>query len=352
MPDAPTVSVVMPVYNGERFLAEAIDSILGQTFKDLELIVVDDGSVDGTPAILSDFERRERRVSIHRHARNQGISATRNQGCRQARGSFIAVMDADDISLPSRLETQVAFLRSHPDIAAVGGWVQCVDEAGRRAPLTDTNYPTEPALVAWLMMFFNTMAHSTLMIRRECVNLDEVYNRDYSGTEDYDLLMRLSHVARIVNLPEVLVLYRVWSGNVSRDPRLHEQAIRVARNALSTLGVEISIEQAAALQGLSRDRFPNTSDAIQSLADAIVGVRKMFHARIVNTANDRRLVDDDCATKLWLLGVLAARHSPVLAASLAAGATRIRPLSFVHFAARILRRLRSAMLTRPARSPA
>src|SRR5687768_9583402 len=159
------VSVVMPVYNGERFLRDAVDSILLQTYRNFELIVVDDGSSDRTADILDAYEMQDSRVRVHRHERNAGIVAARNQGCRMARGGFIAVMDADDISLPHRLEIQFNYLRSHPEIAAVGGWVRRIDQNG--LPGEVQHYPLEPAILAWSMLFFNSVAHPVVMFRSE-----------------------------------------------------------------------------------------------------------------------------------------------------------------------------------------
>src|SRR5688500_3733490 len=127
---ATAVSVIMPVYNGERFLRDAVDSILRQTYRNFELIVVDDGSTDGTSQVLDRYQDQDRRVRVHRHERNGGIVAARNQGCRLAQGRFIAVMDADDISIPERLARQIAFLEANPDIVAVGGWVCTISENG------------------------------------------------------------------------------------------------------------------------------------------------------------------------------------------------------------------------------
>ena len=104
----------MPVYNGEKYLAEAIESILTQTFADFEFVIVDDGSQDGSAAIIRDYAKRDERIRVIRHERNQGVTTARNSGIAASRGEFIAAMDHDDISLPQRLEKQVDFLQSHP----------------------------------------------------------------------------------------------------------------------------------------------------------------------------------------------------------------------------------------------
>src|SRR5262249_10266218 len=119
-PENPKVSVAMSVHNGERFLAEATDSILGQTFRDFELILVDDGSTDGSGAIADAYQRKDTRVRvIHQH--KFGLVAALNQACEQARGEYIARMDADDVAIPDRLVRQVAFMDAHPEVAVLGG---------------------------------------------------------------------------------------------------------------------------------------------------------------------------------------------------------------------------------------
>ena len=117
---APLVSVVMPLYNGERYLAEAIESILSQTFADFEFIIVDDGSTDGSAGIIRDYAARDSRVKVKQLARNSGEAAARNAGIALARGQFVAGMDSDDISLPDRLRAQASFLENNPEVGAVG----------------------------------------------------------------------------------------------------------------------------------------------------------------------------------------------------------------------------------------
>jgi len=138
----PTVSVVMPVYNGERFLAAALASICGQTYRDFEFLVIDDGSTDTTPLILADAARRDSRIRIITQPANAGVVAARNAGLQQAQGRFIAVMDSDDVAVPERLARQASHFEAHPDVAVLGGAVQLIDQdsvAGRIKA-----YPLEP----------------------------------------------------------------------------------------------------------------------------------------------------------------------------------------------------------------
>jgi glycosyltransferase involved in cell wall biosynthesis len=210
----PPVSVVMPVHNGSRFVAEAMQSVFAQTFTDFEFIVVDDGSTDDTAAIVASF--RDDRLVALRHPSNLGLRAALNTGCRHARGPFIARMDADDVCAPGRFAAQVEALRRDERIGVIGSAVQLIDAEGR--PLGTKAFPEDPALVAWSMFFFNSVAHPAVMMRRDIAAAAGFYPAGCAGgTEDYALFIRLSRGTRITNLPEPLLSYRVSTTNMTRQ---------------------------------------------------------------------------------------------------------------------------------------
>jgi hypothetical protein len=334
-PTPPTISVVMPVHNGERFLREAIDSILGQTCADFELVIVDDGSSDGTPAILADAQTRDGRIRVRRLERNLGVTGALNEGCRLARGAFIARMDADDVSLPARLETQLGYLRAHPDVAIVGSWVRRIDDRG--TPGAVQRYPAEPALVAWSMAFFNSLAHPTVVMRREVLRMEAVYSAEYPRAEDYALFAGLSRTTRLANIPDVLLHYRMWSGNSSRNEEQERQATRVVCDHAAALGVRITEAEASGLQGLARERYPRTPDETRALA-RLIGELRSAAVKRLPAGDGSRSVDRDAAVRIWLLAALSARRSPLLAASLAGRALRLSPGSVVTFLGKVARR--------------
>ncbi len=176
----PRVSVVMPVRDGERFLREALDSTLAQTLDDLELIVVDDGSTDATPAILAEAAQRDSRVRVQRQEPG-GLTVALNAGCALARAPLIARMDADDVMLPDRLERQVAYLDAHPDVALLGGGIVLVDETGREID-------REPGRPQLDFLVRNELTHATVMMRADAFRALGGYRLDQS--EDYDLWLR------------------------------------------------------------------------------------------------------------------------------------------------------------------
>ena len=162
---SPQVSVVMPVYNGERYLAEAIASILGQTYADFEFIIVDDGSTDGSAEIICEFVERDSRIQFIRLDRNMGHATARNNGISVASGKYVANMDCDDVCLPDRLRRQVNFLESNPNIDVLGSNLMVVDQDLRfRYELIMWQ---EHALIAWGLFFWANVPHPATMIRRE-----------------------------------------------------------------------------------------------------------------------------------------------------------------------------------------
>ena len=200
----PRVSVVMPVFNGAEYLEVALESVLGQTLNDLELIVVDDGSTDASPEILERVATSDARVRVVHNRGNSGIVVALNNGWRLARSPYVARMDADDVALPDRLERQVGFLDAHPEVAAVGGAVTIVDARGLRG--TTVTYPRSSAAIRRTLPRYNCFAHSAVTIRRAA--LEAVGGYRYDHVEDYDLWLRLDERFELANLQEVVLLYR------------------------------------------------------------------------------------------------------------------------------------------------
>jgi glycosyltransferase involved in cell wall biosynthesis len=195
----------MPVRDGERFVGEAVESVLGQTLADLELIVVDDGSTDSTPALLAGFARADARVRVLMQAVG-GLTSALNAGCTLVRAPLIARMDADDAALPDRLERQAAFLDAHPDVALLGGGIVLVDEAGRE-------FDREPGRAAPDLSEQNELVHGTVVMRADAFRALGGYRLDQS--EDYDLWLRFDERHRVAALAEPVIRYRVHSGQFS-----------------------------------------------------------------------------------------------------------------------------------------
>ena len=215
------VSVVMPVFNGARYLGAAIQSLLEQTLAEFELIVVDDGSTDETPAIVERFLRQDQRLRFFRSPRNLGISLTLNRGLAVARGIFIARMDADDVALPHRLARQVSFLEEHPEIALVGTAMRYIDENG--TVIGTANCVTGWEKIQKIVHLRSPAAHPTWMFRRSLLSTLGGY-RNNPPAEDYDFVLRLiTNGGRIDNIPDVSLLHRIAEGNTVSERALEQQ---------------------------------------------------------------------------------------------------------------------------------
>ncbi len=209
----PRVSIVMAVYNAAPYLEETLESILAQTYSDFELIIVDDGSTDETPQILDRYG--DPRIVRLRNETNLGVARARNRGGAIVRGEYVAVHDADDLSSPDRLEKQVAFLDTHPEIGLVGSQGVLLTEGGKY-PLV---VPLHNEEIQALLLGENCLLHSSLMIRKWLMDEIGGYDEGYVAAEDYDLVLRIAERTRVANLPDPLYFKRGVSGSITYSAR-------------------------------------------------------------------------------------------------------------------------------------
>ena len=224
----PPISVVMPVYNCERYVAEAVESILAQTFTDFEFLIIDDGSTDRSLAILKRYAGRDPRIRLVSRP-NTGLVGALNEGLGLARGELIARMDADDVALPERFEIQVAYLRAHPDVVCVGGQIMNIDAAGRDLYPCHEGMDHE-AIQELALTGSCPLAHASVMMRRAAVLAVGGYREEFTHAEDMDLWLRLGEgEGRLANLPQILLKYRIHDKSVSAVRQLQQlERFRVA----------------------------------------------------------------------------------------------------------------------------
>lgn len=246
----PKISVVMSVYNGEKYLQEAVDSILKQTFIDFEFIIINDGSTDKTREILELYS--DPRIRLF-HQDNIGLTISLNRGLKLAKGEYIARMDADDISLPLRFWNQVAFLDKNKNVGIVGGNCIIINSKGEETGFY--RVPLKPLQIYWASNIANPFVHPSVMIRNSLLKQNAIqYDERFSTTQDYELWVRFLKISTGANIKEFLVKYRQTSNNTSSKYRAtqlfnHDKiSFGVIQERFS--GLEITQEQISLMRGL------------------------------------------------------------------------------------------------------
>jgi glycosyltransferase involved in cell wall biosynthesis len=207
----PAVTVLMPVYNADRFVAETVDTILAQTFRDFEFLIINDGSTDRSLEVLRDYASRDPRIRLVSRA-NTGYVAALNEGLELNRSEFLARIDADDLADPRRLELQVERMREDPRLVALGSSASAIDEDG--LPLGDYSVPvTHEEIEAHHLRGSSAIHHPAVMLRPEVVKRVGGYRRELMPCEDFDLWLRLGEVGRLENLPQKLLTKRLFAGS-------------------------------------------------------------------------------------------------------------------------------------------
>jgi hypothetical protein len=300
--DAPRVSVITPVFNGERFLAEAVESILAQTFTDFEYLLVDDAATDASPAILARYAQQDQRAMVLHNAVNVNHSNAVNTALRVARGEFIAILDADDLAHPERLACQVRFLDAHPTVGVVGAQVQQIDGAGRiRHAMT---FPVTCELARWSILFATPVLHSAAMIRRDLLQQIGGYSVQWRYANDFSLWAELIGRTGIANLPETLASYRrhdQQTSSVFATPQQGEVWLLIYRMLveLDDIGV--------LYHGVRGELLPDAA-ALDRAANLLAAIRTRYLAVEQPDAATTAQIDADCAKRLLTLAWVH-RHS-------------------------------------------
>lgn len=279
----PIVSVVIPVFNGQDTVMQAIESILNQTFTNFEVVVIDDGSTDGTIQILRSIS--DARVII-KTQENLGAGAARRRGVEISRGRYVAVQDSDDRSFPTRLQEQVKFLDAHPKCVAVGTWseIQGIDNSYREGH----RHPTSNGALQFLTLFDSYFVASSVMMRKSKVLDAGNYMELRNGLEDFELWSRLRTQGDLANIPQVLMTYREMSGSLSRSRLLERdrEAIAIAASNIRgafghkiLLPCQTSLVLASAARQ-SGQRISSVKTAVLAFgALLIITVRQIFRNR-------------------------------------------------------------------------
>jgi len=332
--DPPRVSVVMAVHNGERYLAEAVQSILGQSFRHFELLIVNDGSVDRTREILLSF--RDPRIRVFHNETRLGLPRSLNRGLRASRGEFVARQDADDLSEPIRFARQVSYLERNPHVALLGTWYAEIDAQGR--DLGRRRLPCDDYALRWALLFYCPFVHSSVMFRRqEVVESAGLYSEDYPTSQDYEFWLRIAARFEVANVPQVLVRLRTHAWSLSsREGRTAARGHRLRVERMAKLldwepvpGADIDARfgalTALATGYVPRDlQVPSPGAAVNDLLQLLA--RFIADSELHRSAAARlaRQVRTACARALLVLGARQVVARPAEAARLVWMALAVR----------------------------
>ena len=223
----------MSVFNGERYLHEAIESILSQTYKDFEFLIINDGSTDASRDLILSYA--DGRIRLVNNEQNIGMARNLNRGLELAKGQFVARQDADDISKPERLARQVDFLEKNTEVALLGTWYEKIDAQGNL--IGKRSLPCDNTEICWSLLFYCPFVHSAVMFRRKTL-LERIgfYNEDLEYSPDYELWYRIAQCFRVANLDEYLVKFRTnpWSMTATYGDRTQE-GLRIRISSMADL---------------------------------------------------------------------------------------------------------------------
>lgn len=297
----PKVTVLMPVYDGARYLKQAINSILAQTYTNFELLIIDDASTDDSNRIIQSF--KDERIRLVTHKTNHNLTKTLNEGLNLAVGKYIARMDQDDVSLPTRLAKQVTFLDNNSEVGIVGTDVQIIDQLSKRGAII--NFPKTPILIQWSLCFYSPLAHPTVMMHKKLIRdlggyTSELLGRDAKfGGEDYALWCHASTITRLSNLNEILLYLRKHQTNMSKVylKKHAKNTAKISQFMLSNaLGTTIPINVVDLLVN-----SPQVSDAHWEASSVIVRLHQSLIAKTVFSQKEHIIVLEDVAIRLLKL---------------------------------------------------
>lgn len=209
----PKISVIMAVYNGERYLSQSVESILKQTERDFEFIIVNDGSTDRSLELLRQYEKNDSRIKIISRAENKRLIYSLNEGIKVAQGVYIARMDADDIAVTDRFKKQLAFMKDN-SLAMCGTYADIVNEQG--TIIGTLSYPPNTTVIKSFTLLHNPFIHSSVMMLHEVLTSAGIYSSFFKHTEDYELWTRIVYKNRTGNIPEKLMQYRIHGEQITK----------------------------------------------------------------------------------------------------------------------------------------
>jgi glycosyltransferase involved in cell wall biosynthesis len=299
----------MPVYDAEEYLRQSIDSVLGQTFGNFELLIISEHNTSNESIAIIESYSDKRIRHIH-NTTTLGLVRSLNAGLKAAKGQYIALMDADDVSLPQRFEREVRFLDTHPSVSVVGTAFQIIDENNRL--IGRHSHPTDPALIRWELMFNDVIANSSALVRRSIYDQIGGYDQEFvESAMDYELWTRAARIADLANLPDTLLLFRQHRSSMSR---MHYQAL--VRNTMTVCrrALAIGFHQDTPLAIVRAFVQPRSMGRAKDALDAAELLYKLFVRHTSQeglTEHQATLVRYDAGRRMLGLAVACATRSPL-----------------------------------------
>lgn len=294
MNDFPLVTVLMPVYNGEKHLNQAIYSILNQTYSNFEFLIINDGSTDLSEEIILSFD--DNRIRYVKNEKNIKLIQTLNKGIRLSKGKYIARMDCDDISDIQRLELQVSYMETNPSFGIIGTGFKIINDSKSQNRFKDPSktviYPTENNLIKFHLIFNNVVLHPATLFRKAIFTNNVLYEEEFLHVEEYRLWTQYITKTKFANLPDVLFSYRIHEDQISIQNQLiqSENAFKVQFEYLVHLGFKLDYDQAKnIITFLQLDNYSNEVQ-INTIFNFIKQAKCIFNDKIINGLLDKKKV--------------------------------------------------------------
>jgi len=285
----------MPVYNAGNFLAEAIESILAQTFRDFELLIINDGSTDNSLEIIKSYN--DKRIRLVENEANIRLIATLNRGIELSRGEYIARFDADDVCLPQRLEKQVEFMDAHPEVGLCGSYLKTL---GLKKDY-EVHFETEHDEIKFKLFFDTHFPHPAAMIRKSVLLQHHLrFEKEYIHAEDFEMWNRIANVCRLAIVPEILVLKRSHEAQISVMHTGTQEKIsrKIREELIGRLGVNPSKEEMDVYEDFLKEKLPVEKIKLELLLDLI---EKLVTGNIARKVYKAELFNGFFADKYWQL---------------------------------------------------
>lgn len=306
MNDYPVISVIMPVYNTEKYLGQSIESILNQTYTNFEFLIFDDGSTDSSPDIIRKYAQLDQRIIPFFSNENIGYVEHLNTGIKQARGEFIARMDSDDIALLHRFDTQLKYLNEHPNIDIVGSGAILINEEGRE--LRISHQETDSILLKWALFFYNPFYHPSLLIRKSYFSIAGMYDVKMQPAEDRDMWLRGWFTSKFANIHQPLIKYRVHPKSTS----VEKQQLQASKSEYALLnhygrflGVNLETKYIPFFREFHKKDIDISQMNDQVLSTTLISIKSRFYTTYNSELSDeiRRKIDNDVFIKLLYIAV-------------------------------------------------